>query len=92
MILDTTVLVDLQREVRRKQSASATALLVRCAEEHPTVESEHLAVLAFGKLGGAELNYSSDIDLAFLSRGDPPRFRSRRQLFRHRAGVRGGSF
>ena len=35
-------------------------------------------VLALGKLGGVELNYSSDIDLVFLSDGDgktdgPPR-------------------
>ena len=33
---------------------------------HPT----GFAVLAFGKLGGEELNYSSDIDLVFLSDGD----------------------
>ncbi len=32
------------------------------------------AVLAFGKLGGEELNYSSDIDLVFVCNGDPARF------------------
>ncbi len=32
------------------------------------------AVLAFGKLGGEELNYSSDIDLVFLTDGDATRF------------------
>ena len=32
------------------------------------------AVIAMGKLGGAELNYSSDIDLIFLCREDASRF------------------
>ncbi len=32
------------------------------------------AVLALGKLGGEELNYSSDIDLVFVCDGDPARF------------------
>jgi len=32
------------------------------------------AVLALGKLGGEELNYSSDIDLVFVCEGDPARF------------------
>ncbi len=32
------------------------------------------AVLALGKLGGEELNYSSDIDLVFVCDGDPTRF------------------
>lgn len=30
-----------------------------------------LAIIAMGKLGGRELNYSSDIDLVFVSEGDP---------------------
>jgi [glutamine synthetase] adenylyltransferase / [glutamine synthetase]-adenylyl-L-tyrosine phosphorylase len=30
------------------------------------VDGEHLAVIAMGKLGGAELNYSSDVDVLFL--------------------------
>lgn len=33
-----------------------------------------LAVLALGKLGGEELNYSSDIDLVFVCEGDPAQF------------------
>jgi glutamate-ammonia-ligase adenylyltransferase len=31
---------------------------------------QELAVIALGKLGGRELNYVSDIDLAFVTRGD----------------------
>jgi glutamate-ammonia-ligase adenylyltransferase len=37
------------------------------ADEAGSVKSEaHFAVIALGKLGGVELNYSSDIDLMFL--------------------------
>ena len=38
------------------------------------VDAGAFCVLAFGKLGGEELNYSSDIDLAFLARGDATKF------------------
>ncbi|MEX0702636.1 MAG: glutamine synthetase adenylyltransferase [Planctomycetales bacterium] len=38
------------------------------------VPADDFVVLAFGKLGGEELNYSSDIDLVFLSRGDAARY------------------
>ena len=38
--------------------------LACCADAH--VEPSGLAVLALGKLGGRELNYSSDIDLLFI--------------------------
>jgi glutamate-ammonia-ligase adenylyltransferase len=33
--------------------------------------AEHLAVIAMGKLGARELNYASDIDVMFVSAGDP---------------------
>ncbi|MDQ7030610.1 MAG: glutamine synthetase adenylyltransferase [Ardenticatenia bacterium] len=39
------------------------------AGEHTGLPTEGFAVLAFGKLGGQELNYSSDIDLVFLADG-----------------------
>ncbi|MGE3313765.1 MAG: glutamine synthetase adenylyltransferase [Planctomycetaceae bacterium] len=38
------------------------------------VSTEGFVVLAFGKLGGEELNYSSDIDLVFLTDKDATRF------------------
>ena len=47
-------------------------LNILSAEER--VDAGDFCVLAFGKLGGEELNYSSDIDLAFLARGDATRF------------------
>jgi [glutamine synthetase] adenylyltransferase / [glutamine synthetase]-adenylyl-L-tyrosine phosphorylase len=39
-----------------------------------SINADDLVVLAFGKLGGEELNYSSDIDLVFISRGDSARY------------------
>lgn len=38
------------------------------------VDPQGFAVLAFGKMGGEELNYSSDIDLVFLADEDATRF------------------
>lgn len=38
------------------------------------ISADDFVVLGFGKLGGEELNYSSDIDLVFLSRGDATRY------------------
>jgi len=42
--------------------------------ERQQVDVRDFAVLAFGKLGGEELNYSSDIDLVFVARDDAGRF------------------
>ncbi|RMG15808.1 MAG: hypothetical protein D6731_07590 [Planctomycetota bacterium] len=61
-------------------SALAEALLERALERvraelrgrHPEVASLRLAVLALGKLGGGELNYSSDVDLVLLRADDAP--------------------
>ncbi len=36
--------------------------------------ADDFVVMAFGKLGGEELNYSSDIDLLFLCRDEPSRY------------------
>jgi [glutamine synthetase] adenylyltransferase / [glutamine synthetase]-adenylyl-L-tyrosine phosphorylase len=38
------------------------------------LDPQPFVVLAFGKLGGEELNYSSDIDLVFLAEGDATQF------------------
>jgi [glutamine synthetase] adenylyltransferase / [glutamine synthetase]-adenylyl-L-tyrosine phosphorylase len=38
------------------------------------IAPEGFAVIAFGKLGGEELNYSSDIDLVFVARKDSTKF------------------
>ena len=38
------------------------------------ISTEGFAVLAFGKLGGEEINYSSDIDLVFIARENASQF------------------
>jgi len=42
------------------------ALVAAIAERAPDAESSGFAVIAMGKLGGHELNYSSDVDLLLL--------------------------
>jgi glutamate-ammonia-ligase adenylyltransferase len=49
-------------------SRQADALVTAAAESTGAVE--HFGVLALGKLGGLELNYSSDIDLLFVRPDD----------------------
>ncbi len=59
-------------QVLRAQSALADAILARalllCI---PADDGPGPCVLALGKLGGAELNFSSDVDLAFVSAAQP---------------------
>jgi len=60
--------------VTRQLSNLADCLIRACLKIAATqagVESEILSVLGMGKLGGRELNYSSDIDLLFLTSNDP---------------------
>ncbi|MBM81909.1 MAG: glutamine synthetase adenylyltransferase [Planctomycetaceae bacterium] len=49
-------------------------MCLRLIQERLDVDISDFTVLAFGKHGGEELNYSSDIDLVFLSNGDPGRY------------------
>ncbi len=53
---------------RLAESVLQTALEIVAARLN--VSPEGFAVLAMGKLGGRELNYSSDIDLLFICNGD----------------------
>lgn len=58
-------------------SLLADALVQSClqiAALKEGIDPEGFTVLAFGKLGGEELNYSSDIDLVFLAKSDASRF------------------
>ncbi|HTJ76932.1 MAG TPA: bifunctional [glutamine synthetase] adenylyltransferase/[glutamine synthetase]-adenylyl-L-tyrosine phosphorylase [Acidimicrobiales bacterium] len=48
---------------------AAEVLQAACARAGPP--GQVLAVIGMGKLGGAELNYSSDIDIMFVGEGDP---------------------
>ena len=52
--------------------ATLVAVRSEVAGRHPDAATLPLAVLALGKLGGRELNYSSDVDLVLL-RGDDVR-------------------
>ncbi|MDQ2639974.1 MAG: bifunctional [glutamate--ammonia ligase]-adenylyl-L-tyrosine phosphorylase/[glutamate--ammonia-ligase] adenylyltransferase [Pseudomonadota bacterium] len=45
------------------------ALLLAPRHGHPPAEAGELVVLGMGKLGGSELNFSSDVDLVFLYPG-----------------------
>ena len=58
-----------------------------------SVDASDFVVLAFGKLGGEELNYSSDIDLVFISKGDAARYwQVSQQLIRGLTDSISGSF
>ena len=69
-------LLDL-RNVTVQLSLLADSLVRACLAilcTHLRLSPDKFCVLAFGKLGGEELNYSSDIDLVFLADGDATRF------------------
>ncbi|MDR3572721.1 MAG: hypothetical protein P4L50_02575 [Anaerolineaceae bacterium] len=60
--------------VTRQLSNLADSLIRSCLKiiaQQSGATVEDLTILAMGKLGGRELNYSSDIDLLFLSNRDP---------------------
>lgn len=69
---DLTNLIDLQLVVAQL-SDLADALIEHCLRivaANLNLPTDGFAVIALGKLGGRELNYSSDIDLLFLCRED----------------------
>jgi glutamate-ammonia-ligase adenylyltransferase len=73
---DNFGLLDL-RSVTIQLSLLADAIVqtaLSIVQDELAIDVEDFVVLAFGKLGGEELNYSSDIDLVFISRGDAARF------------------
>jgi glutamate-ammonia-ligase adenylyltransferase len=53
--------------------ATMTALAEECIAAAVAASGEPLTVAALGKLGGEELNVSSDVDLVFLHHDDPSR-------------------
>jgi glutamate-ammonia-ligase adenylyltransferase len=54
---------------RLADSLVRVCLSIAARQTHTSVDG--FAVLALGKLGGGELNYSSDIDLLFIARAQP---------------------
>jgi glutamate-ammonia-ligase adenylyltransferase len=65
-------------------NAALTRILQAQAERHGT-PTTGICVIALGKLGGKELNYSSDIDLLFLygENGETSRGLSHKEFFKH---------
>ncbi len=58
-------------------SKMAIGLVRAClflATQETGISADGFVVLAMGKLGGWELNYSSDIDLVFISRKNPEKY------------------
>lgn len=73
---DAFGLMDL-KSITVQLSLLTDGLVQACLEilaRHLDLTLDGFVVLAFGKLGGEELNYSSDIDLVFLSDREPARF------------------
>lgn len=73
---DAFGIVDL-RAVTIQLSLLADGLVQACLElsaQRSQQSTRGLAILALGKLGGEELNYSSDIDLIFLADAEPQGF------------------
>lgn len=73
---DSFGLFDL-KNVTVQLSLLADSLVQACLSvlcEKLGLNADGFCVLAFGKLGGEELNYSSDIDLVFLAEGDATRY------------------
>jgi glutamate-ammonia-ligase adenylyltransferase len=94
-ICDFFGLLDLRR-VTVQLSLLADALtrscLARAASESEKA-GEGFAVIAMGKLGGEELNYSSDIDLIFLADSNSPaHWRMGQQLIKGLTGVSAAGF
>lgn len=73
---DAFGLMDL-KTVTLQLSLLADSLIQNClatAADGLQTDPADFAVLAFGKLGGEELNYSSDIDLVFICGSDAERY------------------
>ena len=57
-----------------RTAIALTRVCLSLAVNQTGISSSGFTVLAMGKLGGRELNYSSDIDLIFITRDDPNRY------------------
>ncbi|MBI4729067.1 MAG: bifunctional glutamine-synthetase adenylyltransferase/deadenyltransferase, partial [Acidobacteria bacterium] len=57
------------RELAHLAEAALQAALASLMEEHPAPPGARFCVIGMGKLGGEELNYSSDIDVMFVYDG-----------------------
>jgi len=58
------------RELASLAEAAVRAALASLVQQNPPPEGARFAVIGMGKLGGEELNYSSDIDVIFVADGE----------------------
>ncbi len=65
-LLDLSNLADVCLQAVYQRSYAALSAIYGTPIGHESSTPQHLMVLGMGKLGGRELNYSSDIDLIFL--------------------------
>ncbi len=70
IVADLLELMDLATVIA-ELSDLAEAIVATTLQLLPPEDPCRILVVAFGKLGARELNYSSDIDLAFFHEGDP---------------------
>ena len=62
---------DVARELSTLADASVGAALASLVRNNPPPDGARFVVIGMGKLGGEELNYSSDIDVLFVADGPP---------------------
>ncbi len=79
------------RAVFSQLSRMATGLVRACmvlAAQQTDIRPSGLVILAMGKLGGWELNYSSDIDLLFVTKKNPDKYNNlAKSLIKYIAGT-----
>ncbi|MEE9312422.1 MAG: hypothetical protein V3V10_08430, partial [Planctomycetota bacterium] len=75
-----TILQQPLETIGQEISAIADGCIQSSLDHLRMTDEIKFCVLAFGKLGGCELNYSSDIDLVFVFQGDKVAGRKARQL------------
>jgi len=73
---DLLGMCDLRTTVRQISDIADTCIQVglEIASRQTETDASGLCVLAMGKLGGRELNYSSDIDLVMVAETEPSRY------------------
>lgn len=75
-ICDLLGLFDLY-SITQQLSSLADSLVSQCLSlmlDQSGISADGFAVIAMGKLGGGELNYSSDIDLVFVAEANPSNY------------------
>jgi len=69
-LADDAPVEEVGRELAWLAEAAIRAAMATLLGEHPQPSGARFTVIGMGKLGGEELNYSSDIDIIFVYDGD----------------------